>query len=81
MVTVHDLTFLRFPEGAVPSLRSFLMRAVPRSIRRATHVIADSQATKDDLVAWLKVDAAKISVVYAGVDARFRPVTDACAAG
>jgi len=76
LVTVHDLAFLRFPEGAVPSLRSFLMRAVPRSIQGATHVIADSQATKDDLVAWLKVDAANISVVYAGVDARFKPVTD-----
>ena len=76
VVTVHDLTFLRFPEGALPSLRSFLMRAVPRSIQCATHVIADSQATKDDLVEWLKVDVAKVSVVYAGVDARFRPVTD-----
>lgn len=76
VVTVHDLTFLRFPAGAVPSLRSFLLRAVPQSIVRATHVIADSQATKSDLVDWLKLDAAKISVVYAGVDVRFRPVTD-----
>lgn len=77
VVTVHDLTFLRYPDGAVPSLRSFLLRAVPLSVRRATHVIADSEATKADLVDWLKVDAGKISVVYAGVDERFGSVTDA----
>jgi glycosyltransferase involved in cell wall biosynthesis len=76
VVTIHDLTFLRYPQGAVPSLRSFLLDATPRAARRATRIIADSQATKDDLVEWLHVDDAKISVVYAGVDARFQPVTD-----
>ena len=76
LVTIHDLTFLKYPEGAVPSLRQFLSRSIPDSARRATHLIADSQATKDDLCEWLKLPAEKISVVYGGVDARFRPVSD-----
>jgi glycosyltransferase involved in cell wall biosynthesis len=76
LVTIHDLTFLRYPDGAVPSLRQFLSRSVPYAARHATHLIADSHATKDDLMEWLKLPAEKISVVYAGVDERFRPVTD-----
>lgn len=76
LVTIHDLTFLRYPDGALPGLRRFLMQAVPRSARHATHIIADSQATKDDLVDWLKLPSDKISVVYAGVDERFKPVSD-----
>jgi glycosyltransferase involved in cell wall biosynthesis len=76
IVTIHDLTFLRYPAGAVPSLRRFLSQAVPHSVRRTTHVIADSQATKDDLVEWLRIPPEKVTVVYAGVDPRFQPVTD-----
>ncbi len=76
LVTIHDLTFLHYPQGAVPSLRHFLSQSVPSAARRAAHIIADSQATKDDLMEWLKLPADKISVVYAGVDERFRPVRD-----
>ncbi len=76
IVTIHDLTFLHYPQGAVLALRSFLLQSVPRAARNATHIIADSRATKDDLVEWLRLPAEKISVVYAGVDARFTPITD-----
>jgi glycosyltransferase involved in cell wall biosynthesis len=76
LVTLHDLTFLRYPDGAAPSLRQFLSHSVPHAARHATRIIADSQATKDDLIEWLKLPAEKISVVYAGVDERFQPITD-----
>lgn len=76
VVTIHDLTFLRFPDGAVPSLRHFLLQAVPGAAHRAAHIIADSEATKADLVEWLQLPVDKVSVVYAGVDDRFRPLDD-----
>ncbi len=76
VVTVHDLSFLRFPEHADPGLRTFLTRTVPRSVARAVRVLADSESTKADLVELLGVEPEKISVVPAGVDARFRPVRD-----
>lgn len=76
VVTVHDLSFLRFPEHADPGLRAFLAKAVPRSAARANRVLADSESTKADLVGLLGIDPGKISVVPAGVDARFRPVRD-----
>ena len=76
VVTVHDLSFLRFPDQADPALRDYLQRIVPRAIERATRVLADSENTKADLVALLSVSPEKISVVPAGVEPRFRPVRD-----
>jgi len=81
LVTVHDLSFLTYPSGAVPGLRRWLKRVVPASIRRARHVLADSESTRRDIVRHLAVDAAKVSVVGAGVDRRFRPITDPGALG
>jgi len=76
ILTVHDLSFLRCPECADPNLRAYLNRAVPRSVRRADLILADSQNTKDDLVELLGVSPDKIEVVYPGVDGRFRPIED-----
>ncbi|MDE2950299.1 MAG: glycosyltransferase family 1 protein [Chloroflexota bacterium] len=76
LLTVHDLSFLRVPDAASPSLRRYLEAVAPRSVERADHVLADSQATKDDLIEIYRTPADKISVLYSGVDARFGPVTD-----
>lgn len=76
MLTVHDLSFVRVPETASPSLRAYLDVVVPRSVQRADHVLADSQATRDDLIALYDTPSEKISVLWSGVDARFHPVTD-----
>ncbi|HMR63286.1 MAG TPA: glycosyltransferase family 1 protein [Anaerolineae bacterium] len=76
LLTVHDLSFIRHPHGAVESLRRWLMRVVPRSLARADHVLADSYNTKQDLLDLYNVEPARISVVGAGVEPRFRPSDD-----
>ena len=76
LLTVHDLSFVRDPDSAWPSLRAFLNKAVPRSVKRATHVLADSLATKDDLIELFGTRAEKITVLYSGVESRFAPVRD-----
>ncbi|CAG0991502.1 partial mannosyl-N-acetyl-alpha-D-glucosaminyl-diphospho-ditrans, octacis-undecaprenol 3-alpha-mannosyltransferase / alpha-1,3-rhamnosyltransferase, partial [Anaerolineae bacterium] len=70
------LSFVRDPDSAWPSLRAFLNKAVPRSVQRATHVLADSLATKNDLIELFGTPAEKITVLYSGVEARFAPVRD-----
>ena len=76
VVTVHDLSFLRVPQCADPGLRAFLERAVPRAVSQAHHVLADSENTRNDLIDLLAVTPDKISIVPAGVEARFRPIRD-----
>ncbi len=76
LLTVHDLSFVRAPETATPVLKAYLDQVVPRSVRRATHVLADSQATKDDLVELYQTSPEKITVLLSGVTADFKPVAD-----
>jgi len=74
LVTVHDLSFIRYPQCADANLRAYLNQVVPRSVHRADLVLADSQSTKDDLMELLGVESDKIEVVYPGVEERFRPI-------
>ncbi len=76
LLTVHDLSFVHYPQTFTPPLVNYLNRVVPWSVRRATHVLADSRATKEDLQAIWNVPAEKITVLYSGVGQHFRPVTD-----
>lgn len=76
VVTIHDLSFLRYPEGAEPSLGQYLGRAVSGAARRADLVLADSENTKQDIIELLGVPPGKVEVLYPGVDGRFRPLED-----
>lgn len=77
LVTVHDLAFLFYPEAAMPSLHRYLNVVVPRSVRRADHVLADSHHTALDLQQQWQIAPARITVVQGAVNhEHFRPVTD-----
>jgi glycosyltransferase involved in cell wall biosynthesis len=76
LLTVHDLSFIRHPQGAVARLRRWLEKVVPRSLARADHILADSHSTKQDLIEIFKVEADRVTVVGAGVEARFQPISD-----
>lgn len=77
LLTVHDLSFLHYPETFPKTLVRYLNRVVPWSIQRATHVLADSEATKRDLVTLWKIPEEKVTVLLSGVNERFRPVGEA----
>ncbi len=74
LLTVHDLSFVHYPETFTPALVRYLNAVVPASVHRATHVLADSRATRDDLVSLWSVPDDKITVLYSGVGPQFRPV-------
>jgi len=75
LLTVHDLSYIKHPQGAVPALRKWLMKVVPRSLSRANHILADSESTKQDLFEVYQVEPACVTVVGAGVESRFQPIT------
>jgi glycosyltransferase involved in cell wall biosynthesis len=74
VLTVHDLSFLRAPETASPRLQRYLSRVVPHSVERADHILADSVATRDDLIALYNTPLDKITVLLSGVHQGFRRV-------
>jgi glycosyltransferase involved in cell wall biosynthesis len=76
LLTVHDLAFLLHPECADASLREYLEKAVPRSVRRADLVVADSENTRNDVICLLGAPPERVEVVPGGVAPYFRPVED-----
>ncbi|MEO8396620.1 MAG: glycosyltransferase family 1 protein [Chloroflexota bacterium] len=67
-VTIHDLGYKFFPQAHPPLQRLYLDWTTRYSATRASLVLADSQATADDLTRFYGTPAAKIRVVYPGVD-------------
>lgn len=76
LVTVHDLAFLFFPDAAMPSLHRYLNVVVPRSVKRADHLLADSHHTAQDLQEQWQIASTRITVVQGAVDhTRYHPIT------
>jgi glycosyltransferase involved in cell wall biosynthesis len=79
VVTCHDLMLLRMaggdfgPAHSAPPVALGLLRFSLSFLKRARLVIADSQATADDLVKYLKISREKIRVVHLGIDPVFVP--------
>jgi glycosyltransferase involved in cell wall biosynthesis len=80
VVTVHDLAMARLPETFGARRARYKTAMTRRAVQRASLVIADSVATKDDLVALLDADPATVRVVPLGVEPRFAAAGDAEAA-
>lgn len=73
VLTIHDLTFLRFPGRFHPLKQQYLARLTRYSARRARRILADSAATKQDVETMFQIPAQRVDVVYPGVDTDFRP--------
>ncbi len=76
VVTIHDLGYLRYPEAHREADRWYLDRSTRWNAAQATLVLADSQATKEDLAQAYGVAAAKVRVVYLGRDESLARVAD-----
>ena len=76
VVTVHDLAFLRAPEGLPQAWIDELTATVPVSVRRADRVITVSGFTKQDLVERIGADPEKVHPIHHGIGPEFRPPAD-----
>lgn len=77
IVTIHDLSFLRLPHCFERALLEYLTSNVPRAVQRADWVLADSENTRQDVIELLGVAEERVTVLYPGVEPRFRSIDDA----
>jgi glycosyltransferase involved in cell wall biosynthesis len=68
VVTIHDLTFLRFPEFCTPQIRRYRW-ILPRVLRRCAEVITPSETIADEVAADLGFPRDRIAVTPEGVRA------------
>jgi glycosyltransferase involved in cell wall biosynthesis len=76
VVTIHDLSFIRFPDLFRPANRLYLTLLTRLSARRARRLIAVSSHAAAETTRLLGVPPEQIDVVYHGVDPAFRPLPD-----
>jgi glycosyltransferase involved in cell wall biosynthesis len=77
VVTVHDLIPLLLPEYRGSRLVRAYMSLQSVTVRRAQVILADSNASRHDVVRLLNVPRQRVRVVHLGVDPEFRPVPSA----
>lgn len=80
VVTVHDLGYLDWPAAHARSRWLYLHWSTLYNARAATLVLADSAATRDDLVRRYRVPADKVRVVHLGCGPEFCPPEPAAVA-
>ncbi len=73
VVTVHDLIPMLVPEYRRTAKARLYNALVASSARGATHVITDSEASKQDIQTHLAIPEAQISVIYLAVSADYHP--------
>ncbi len=78
VVTCHDLIAVRCAQGEFPGLNTRwsgkkYQQMTVQGLRRARHLICDSEATRSDVLRLCKVPASRTSVVFPALNFTYRP--------
>jgi alpha-1,3-rhamnosyl/mannosyltransferase len=73
LTTVHDLSWLSYPEAHPVERVRFLDRHLPRTLERADRVLTDSEFIAAEIASRFGVPRGKIRAIPLGVDAAYRP--------
>lgn len=76
VVTIHDLAFLRAPEGLPEEWIRERTATVPKAARRAHRIITVSEFSKTDIVERLQVDPDRVQAIYHGISPGLRMLKD-----
>ncbi|MBN1178973.1 MAG: glycosyltransferase family 4 protein [Anaerolineae bacterium] len=71
VITVHDLNFLYYPQFLTAESQRYYAGQIEWAVRRAAHILADSEATRQDLVRLLSVPAERVTTVHLAADPTF----------
>mgnify|MGYP005853213397 FL=1 len=71
IVTIHDIIHLKYPVSY--SYRKYYEITFPLMIKNAKHIITVSEFSKNEISNHFSINLNKISVVYNGVDEKFKP--------
>jgi glycosyltransferase involved in cell wall biosynthesis len=78
VITVHDLNFLYYPQFLTTASRRYYNQQIERAVQIADHILADSHATRLDLIKLLNVPEEKITVVWLAPNTEvYRPLNSA----
>jgi glycosyltransferase involved in cell wall biosynthesis len=76
IITIHDLSWIYYPESFTFLNRLYFKVFLPLSIKRADKIIVDSDSTKRDLIKEFNIKEEVIKRVYLGVNENFKTIND-----
>ncbi len=76
VVTVHDLTFFKFPESHTFIKRHYFRSFIYLAAFFADKIITDSNSTSMDFLQRFKINSQRIKTIYLGKDELFKPNLD-----
>ena len=66
ITTIHDVSFLRYPESFSASIRRVQKRRLKYAKKECSIFLCDSEATKRDCIELLGIAESKLDIVYPG---------------
>lgn len=74
VVTIYDLSFLRFPRAFKPGNRLYLTAATRLAAHQARRAITISEHSRRDIATLLGMPLDRVDVAYPAANARYRPL-------
>jgi glycosyltransferase involved in cell wall biosynthesis len=74
VVSVHDVSYLEFPQYFTPFRAWQLRHTVKRTIKSAACVLTPSEFSRKGILRHYAIDESKVMVVHNGVSSGFRPI-------
>jgi len=72
LVTIHDMSFLRYPEFAEPRNQRYLSARIRDTAQRADAILTDSGFSAGEIQALLGVEAERIHAISLGIEPHFQ---------
>jgi len=76
VLTVHDLSWIKFPNSHPVERVKMLNKYFEKSIQSANHIITDTQYIKNELIEYFNIDEKKISPIHLGINSDFQLLTN-----
>lgn len=73
VTTVHDLSWLHFPDAHPVDRVRWLEKGLPRALEASAAILVDSAFVRDEVLATFGVPAERVTVTHLGVGPKFHP--------
>lgn len=76
VITIHDLNFLHYPDFLTTESRRYYNDQIEAAVKRANHIMTDSEATRQDVIKMLDVPPDKVTTILLGISKHFQRASD-----
>lgn len=73
VLTVHDLSYVRYAETHPAERVRYMAKVLPAAIEQAAHILTDSYFQRDEIVGYFGIAPERVTVAHLGTTPEFRP--------